>query len=124
MQPTSQWIPSAKLENIINELTIEEQTVVCEEEKEENVNINMQSEENADNNINVKHRSVSTIVQELQRELERPSMEVKKVYCKILNIYKFIYYIIYVSCNRTGNLGPIWKVQILIRIANINRNVR
>ncbi|KAL2718788.1 ubiquitin-associated protein 1 [Vespula squamosa] len=75
LQPTSQWIPSAKLENIINELTIEEQSVVCEEEKEEDVNINTQSEENADKNINVKHRSVSTIVQELQRELERPSME-------------------------------------------------
>ncbi|XP_047361647.1 uncharacterized protein LOC124953790 isoform X1 [Vespa velutina] len=73
LQPTSQWIPSAKLENIINELTIEEQSAVCEEEKEEN--INTQSEENADKNINVKHRSVSTIVQELQRELERPSME-------------------------------------------------
>ncbi|XP_046830790.1 uncharacterized protein LOC124429488 [Vespa crabro] len=73
LQPTSQWIPSAKLENIINELTIEEQSAVCEEEKEEN--IITQSEENADKNINVKHRSVSTIVQELQRELERPSME-------------------------------------------------
>lgn len=87
MQPTSQWIPSAKLENIINELTIEEESVVCEEEKEENVNINMQSEENADNDINVKHRSVSTIVQELQRELERPSMEVKK---SILQNFKYI----------------------------------
>lgn len=87
MQPTSQWIPSAKLENIINELTIEEESVVCEEEKEENVNINMQSEENADNDINVKHRSVSTIVQELQRELERPLMEVKK---SILQNFKYI----------------------------------
>ncbi|XP_015175119.1 PREDICTED: uncharacterized protein LOC107065701 [Polistes dominula] len=75
LQPTSQWIPSTKLENIINELTIEEQSVVCEEEKEENLNISAHGDEDTDQNINVKHRSVSAIVQELQRELERPPME-------------------------------------------------
>lgn len=78
LQPISQWIPSAKLENIMNELTIEEKPVIYKEEKEEkeeNINIQTQNDEDIDNNTNVTHRSVSTIVQELQRELERPIME-------------------------------------------------
>ncbi|KAK2586900.1 hypothetical protein KPH14_009837 [Odynerus spinipes] len=75
LQPTSQWIPPAKLENIMNELTIEEQPVVCKEEKEESVNIQAQNDEDVEINTNVTHRSVSTIVRELQRELERPIME-------------------------------------------------
>lgn len=75
LQPTSPWVPSAKLENIMNELAIEEQPIASNEEKEENVNIQAQNDEDIDKNTNVTHRSVSKIVQELQRELERPIME-------------------------------------------------
>lgn len=59
----------------MNELTIEEQPIASKEEKEENVNIQAQNDEDIDKNTNVTHRSVSKIVQELQRELERPIME-------------------------------------------------
>lgn len=76
LQPTSQWVPPAKLESILNELTINDQTDVLIEEKSDAIK-NEMNEQNIENEEeNVKHRSVSAIVQELQRDLERPFVEV------------------------------------------------
>ncbi|KAG7209397.1 hypothetical protein KM043_015492 [Ampulex compressa] len=76
LQPTSQWVPPAKLESILNELRVDNQSPI-KEEPSENVNIKNQTSdnENTEKQDNIKHRSVSAIVQELQRELERPCVE-------------------------------------------------
>ena len=75
LQPTSQWVPPAKLESILNDLTISDRSEVHTEEKNDNTKIEMSNQEEENEQENVKHRSVSTIVQELQRDLERPFME-------------------------------------------------
>ncbi|XP_006608486.1 uncharacterized protein LOC122712219 isoform X2 [Apis laboriosa] len=74
LQPTSQWMPSAKLENLLNDLTINDESKSHIQEKNDIKNeITDQDEINEQENM--KHRSVSAIVQELQRDLKRPHME-------------------------------------------------
>ncbi|KYN06646.1 PREDICTED: uncharacterized protein LOC108782815 [Cyphomyrmex costatus] len=74
LQPRSQWIPAGKLENIINELTIDDTSEIC---KEEETDTESQVDDKADTDTHSieNHRSVSIIMQELQKELERPVME-------------------------------------------------
>lgn len=76
LQPTSQWIPAGKLENIINELTMDEITEIHKEEKVDEMKNQVDSQTDTDAHTDVEnHRSVSVIMQELQKELERPVME-------------------------------------------------
>lgn len=75
LQPRSQWVPAAKLETIINELTIDDTSEIC---KEEEADTESQADDEADVDNVEDHRSVSAIMQELQKELERPIMEVMK----------------------------------------------
>ncbi|XP_015604479.1 uncharacterized protein LOC107272148 isoform X2 [Cephus cinctus] len=72
LQPTAQWVPPAKLENILKELTLEEPQ---EEEKEKQTKMQGDNQEQEDKRNDSNKRSVSIIVQELQRELARPIME-------------------------------------------------
>lgn len=74
LQPRSQWMPAGKLENIISELTIDETSEICKEE-ETDTESPVDDEADADALSVENHRSVSTIMQELQKELERPVME-------------------------------------------------
>ncbi|RLU23246.1 hypothetical protein DMN91_003449 [Ooceraea biroi] len=72
----SQWVPAEKLENIISELSIDDTS----ETHKEDVSIDdtkdqAESQADADSHSTENHRSVSVIVQELQKELERPVME-------------------------------------------------
>lgn len=73
LQPTSRWVPPAKLENILTELNLD--PVDCNEVKEEHTKI--EADENTENNkhSNSNEPSIPNIVQELQRELARPIME-------------------------------------------------
>lgn len=74
LQPRSQWIPAGKLENIINELSIDNVETHKEEKIDEMKNqVDNQADVDAHNVEN--HRSVSAIMQDLQKELERPVME-------------------------------------------------
>ncbi|XP_012527502.2 ubiquitin-associated protein 1 [Monomorium pharaonis] len=73
LQPRSQWIPAGKLENIINELTIDDTSEISKEEADTESPMDDDGDMDAYNIEN--HRSVSTIMQELQKELERPVME-------------------------------------------------
>ncbi|KAM0727522.1 Ubiquitin-associated protein 1 [Formica fusca] len=76
LQPRSQWIPAGKLENIINELTIDDTSKISKEEKVDDMKTPVDSQADEDELANVEnHRSVSAIMQELQKELERPVME-------------------------------------------------
>lgn len=75
LQPRSQWMPAGKLENIINELTINNTSQICKEE-EADTESQVDDEADMDTNSIENHRSVSAIMQELQKELERPVMEV------------------------------------------------
>ncbi|XP_018338438.1 PREDICTED: uncharacterized protein LOC108746273 isoform X2 [Trachymyrmex septentrionalis] len=74
LQPRSQWMPAGKLENIINELTIDDTSEICKEE-EADTESHVDDEADKDTHSIENHRSVSTIMQELQKELERPVME-------------------------------------------------
>lgn len=74
LQPRSQWIPAGKLENIINELTINDTSEICKEE-EADAESPADDEADVDAHSIENHRSISTIMQELQKELERPVME-------------------------------------------------
>lgn len=67
-------MPSAKLENLLNDLTINNESKSHIQEKMIKNEITDQDEINEQENM--KHRSVSAIVQELQRDLKRPHMEV------------------------------------------------
>ncbi|KOC63832.1 Ubiquitin-associated protein 1 [Habropoda laboriosa] len=78
LQPTSQWVPPGKLESILNDLTVNEQSETHMEEKNDNIKSETVDQEEVNKQENVKHRSVSAIVQELQRDLERPVMEDRK----------------------------------------------
>ncbi|CAL1676739.1 unnamed protein product [Lasius platythorax] len=76
LQPRSQWIPAGKLENIINELTIDDTSEISKEEKVDDTKTPVDSQADEDELANVEnHRSISAIMQELQKELERPVME-------------------------------------------------
>ncbi|KAL0112926.1 hypothetical protein PUN28_012287 [Cardiocondyla obscurior] len=75
LQPRSQWVPAGKLENIINELTIDDTTEISKEEEEIDVDNQVDDETELDTPTTENHRSVSVIMQELQKELERPVME-------------------------------------------------
>ncbi|XP_011871826.1 PREDICTED: uncharacterized protein LOC105564213 [Vollenhovia emeryi] len=74
LQPRSQWVPAGKLENIITELTIDDTSEACKEE-EADTESQADDEADADAPSVENHRSVSAIMQELQKELERPVME-------------------------------------------------
>ncbi|XP_024893717.1 uncharacterized protein LOC112468668 [Temnothorax curvispinosus] len=74
LQPRLQWVPAGKLENIINELRVDDKSEVCKEEKPDTESP-ADDEADADAHSNENHRSVSAIMQELQKELERPVME-------------------------------------------------
>ncbi|CAK9812194.1 Ubiquitin-associated protein 1 [Anthophora quadrimaculata] len=78
LQPTSQWVPPRKLESILNDLTVNEQSEAHMEEKNDNIKNETTDQEEVSKQENVKHRSVSAIVQELQRDLKRPVMEDRK----------------------------------------------
>lgn len=112
LQPRSQWVPVGKLENIINELTIDDTSEICKEEEAD-------AESPADDEVDMdahsieNHRSISTIMQELQKELERPVMEVGKFFslCSITGLIRSIS-----LCDRIGSHGLIWRVQTMMRI--------
>lgn len=74
LQPTSQWVPLAKLENILNDLTIDHSESQMRE-KNDSVKNEICNQEDINKQDNIKHRSVSAIVQELQRDLRRPIMK-------------------------------------------------
>ncbi|PBC31454.1 uncharacterized protein LOC107998238 [Apis cerana] len=74
LQPTSQWMPSAKLENLLNDLTINNESKSHIQEKND-VKNEITDQDEINEQENMKHRSVSAIVQELQRDLKRPHME-------------------------------------------------
>lgn len=75
LQPRSHWVPAGKLENIINELTINDTSEICKEEETETES-QVDDEADTDAHSVENHRSISAIMQELQKELERPVMEV------------------------------------------------
>ncbi|XP_043578322.1 uncharacterized protein LOC122565892 isoform X2 [Bombus pyrosoma] len=75
LQPTSQWIPPAKLESLLNDLSVNDKSKIHAQEKNDNVKNETIDQEQVNEQENVKHRSVSAIVQELQRDLKRPLME-------------------------------------------------
>ncbi|EFN63779.1 Ubiquitin-associated protein 1 [Camponotus floridanus] len=76
LQPRSEWIPAVKLENIINELTIDDTSEISKEEKVDDVKTPVDSQTDEDELANVEnYRSVSAIMQDLQKDLERPVME-------------------------------------------------
>lgn len=68
-----------KLENVINELTINDTTEIS---KEEEADTESQADDDGDTDAHSieNHRSISAIMQELQKELERPVMEVTKCF--------------------------------------------
>lgn len=90
LQPTSRWVGPAKLESILNDLTISDRTEIHTEEKNDNTKIEMSNQEEENEQEHVKHRSVSTIVQELQRDLERPFMEVTVFFKRLVCLYIYI----------------------------------
>ncbi|XP_011494625.1 PREDICTED: uncharacterized protein LOC105359675 [Ceratosolen solmsi marchali] len=75
LQPTtSQWAPTTNLDGIMNDLLMKPS--VNEINKERKIIEYGKNNENASNNhIDLKQRMVSSIVQELQKELERPIAE-------------------------------------------------
>lgn len=76
LQPRSSWIPEGKLENIINELSIDDTSEISKEEKVDDVKTPVDSQADEDELADIEnHRSISAIMQELQKELERPVME-------------------------------------------------
>nr|XP_012142242.1 PREDICTED: uncharacterized protein LOC100882334 isoform X2 [Megachile rotundata] len=75
LQPRSQWVPPAKLESILNELTIDDKSEANIEEKNDNNKSETNGQEEVNEQENAKHRSVSAVVQELQKDLERLVVE-------------------------------------------------
>lgn len=72
LQPTSHWVPLAKLENILNDLTVNDQSGSRSQKKNDSIKNEIINQEESNKQDNIKHRSVSAIVQELQRDLKRP----------------------------------------------------
>lgn len=69
------------MENIINELTINDTLEVSKEEKVDDMKTPVDSQTDEDELTNIEnHRSISAIMQDIQKELERPVMEVIKKY--------------------------------------------
>lgn len=78
------------MENIINELTIDDTSEISKEEKIDDTKTPVDSQADEDELANVEnHRSISAIMQELQKELERPVMEVINLF------FFFLQYIVY-----------------------------
>lgn len=76
MQP-SQWAPPARIENILKELTLENKINESDNDDKDTGVVNKIDDRNDNNNhFESKRRNISIIVEELQRELERPHMEV------------------------------------------------
>ncbi|XP_017754324.1 PREDICTED: uncharacterized protein LOC108546632 [Eufriesea mexicana] len=75
LQPTSQWVPPAKLESLLNDLTVNDKSKTHIQKKNDNVKSETTDQKEGNEQENIKHRSVSAIVQELQRDLKRPILE-------------------------------------------------
>ncbi|XP_078045085.1 uncharacterized protein LOC144474266 isoform X1 [Augochlora pura] len=75
LQPPYQWTPPARLESIFRDLIVNDPFNAHSEEKNDNIKNETSDQEEDSVTETVKHRSVSAIVQELQKDLERPSME-------------------------------------------------
>lgn len=67
------------MENIINELSIDN-TETHKEEKVDEMKNQVDNQANIDAHNVENHRSVSAIMQDLQKELDRPVMEVIKLF--------------------------------------------
>ncbi|KAH0561806.1 ubiquitin-associated protein 1 [Cotesia glomerata] len=74
LQPTSQWVPPARIENILKELTLETKLNESNHHNDTDT-INKLEDKNDNNNFESKRRNISIIVEELERELERSHME-------------------------------------------------
>ncbi|XP_057320246.1 uncharacterized protein LOC130664411 [Microplitis mediator] len=75
LQP-SQWAPPARIENILKELTLENKINESDNDDKDTGVVNKIDDRNDNNNhVESKRRNISIIVEELQRELERPHME-------------------------------------------------
>jgi len=110
LQPRSQWVPAGKLENIINELSIDD---ISEIQKEDINDITNQEKNQVDTDMHnmENHRSVSVIVQELQKELERSVMEVTRYF--LISFFLSLCNVDLIDSiviRRIGNHGPIWRV--------------
>lgn len=76
----------------MNDLSVNDKSKINAQEKNDNVKNEMIDQEQINEQENVKHRSVSAIVQELQRDLKRPLMEVTVFFIKcsiLLNDFNF-----------------------------------
>jgi ubiquitin-protein ligase len=92
LQPRSQWVPAGKLENIINELSIDDISEIQKEDINDTKNQETSDQADTDTHNMENHRSVSVIVQELQKELERSVMEVIRYF-----LISFFSYVILIS---------------------------
>lgn len=86
LQPTSQWIPPARIENILKELTLDNDTQKHDDEKTDIVTSNIDDRNDANTQHDTKRRNISIIVEELQRELERPHMDVSLIKSNYMQI--------------------------------------
>lgn len=76
----------------MNDLSVNDKSKIHAQEKNDNVKNETIDQEQVNEQENVKHRSVSAIVQELQRDLKRPLMEVIVFFIKcsiLLNDFNF-----------------------------------
>lgn len=76
----------------MNDLSVNDKSKIHAQEKNDNVKNETIDQEQVNEEENVKHRSVSAIVQELQRDLKRPLMEVIVLFIKcsiLLNDFNF-----------------------------------
>lgn len=76
----------------MNDLSVNDKSKIHAQEKNDNVKNETIDQEQVNEQGNVKHRSVSAIVQELQRDLKRPLMEVIVFFIKcsiLLNDFNF-----------------------------------
>ncbi|XP_012285075.1 uncharacterized protein LOC105702243 [Orussus abietinus] len=74
LQPNSQWVPSVKLENIMEDATLSHDRPK-DTESETHFSNRAVDRDESNNHCNSNHRSVAVIVEELQKELTRPFME-------------------------------------------------
>ncbi|XP_051174408.1 ubiquitin-associated protein 1 [Leptopilina boulardi] len=84
LQP-SHWSPTGKLENIINDLTLINEGQNHIQEKNESINNQIDEHERTERKTEPL-RIVSLIVEELQRELERPNLENWKPWTDVENL--------------------------------------
>lgn len=76
----------------MNDLSVNDKSKIHAQEKNDNVKNETIDQEQVNEQEIIKHRSVSAIVQELQRDLKRPLMEVTVFFIKcsiLLNDFNF-----------------------------------